>query len=76
MRRSEADAELFRNFCRAADAEFDPIKRCQRYSDIGRYWPIARRFGAFFWDEEAKLWRREGAPGDLVYTLRQGEIEL
>jgi len=46
---SEADARLFANWVRAADS-FDPIERCRRYGQICKYWPLARGFGRYLWD--------------------------
>lgn len=71
MRRSEADAELFRNWCRAADAAFDSIERCKRYLQICKYFPYVRDFGGFFWDEERKVW-----VGEHGQTYGNGEFKL
>lgn len=47
-RLSTVDARLFENWCRAAKT-FDPLETCERYEQICKYWPIARRFGRYFW---------------------------
>ncbi len=49
-RLSEADADLFWRWALEAHAEQDPIERCRKFSDICKYWPLARRFGRYFWD--------------------------
>lgn len=69
MRRSEADAELIRNWCRAAEAAFDPIEKCRRYEQICNYWPYVRTFGGFFWDEERKKWIDPGSQGRLAEVI-------
>lgn len=52
MRASESDGQLFRNWCRAAEAEFDPLKKCKRYAQICKYWPYVRLLGpSYLWDE-------------------------
>lgn len=49
-RLSEADASLFYRWSLEANAELDPIKKCRKYGQICRYWPMARRFGRYLWD--------------------------
>lgn len=49
-RLSTVDAELFWRWALEAHAEIDPMKRCQKFGDICRYWPIARTVGRYFWD--------------------------
>lgn len=52
MRASEADGQLFRNWCRAADAAFDPLEKCHRYAQICHYWPYVRLLGpSYLWDQ-------------------------
>ncbi len=59
LRRSEADARLWRNWCRAAEAPFDPLVKCHRYLQIARYYPLVREFGGYFWDSELKIWAKD-----------------
>jgi hypothetical protein len=47
---SEVDGDLFYRWVLEARAETDPMRRCQAFGDICRYWPIARHVGRYFWD--------------------------
>ncbi len=49
---SEADSDLFYRWTLEAHAEPDPIKRCHKFAQICRYWPLARGFGRYLWDGE------------------------
>jgi hypothetical protein len=49
-RLSEVDWDLFYRWVLIAAAEPEPLKRCRLAEDICQYWPIARRFGGWFWD--------------------------
>jgi len=49
QRLSDADAALFWRWAFEAHHEDDPIKRCRKFTQICRYWPIARNFGRYLW---------------------------
>lgn len=53
-RLSEQDWLLFWRFVMLARAEPDPIQRCHLAMDACRYWPLARHFGRYLWDENTK----------------------
>lgn len=49
-RLSEEDAHLFYAWSLMANAEVDPLRRCKKYEQMCKYWPLARGFGRYLWD--------------------------